>query len=177
MYLVSIYFDEKTNEQIKRLIQKTARACGNTFMPDGNVPPHITISAFETKKEQEVIERLKTVVEQLSQEKLQWVSVGAFLPHVLYITPVLNEYLHRMAEDVFETLNELEDTIIRKCYQPFGWLPHTTIGKTLTKEQLQTAFAVLQEQFAPFEGTVMQIGLAKTNPYTELALFELKENK
>jgi len=175
MYLVSIYFDEKTNEQIKRLIHKTAGACGNTFMPDGNVPPHITISAFETKKEQEVIERLKTVVEQLPQEKLQWVSIGTFLPHVIYITPVLNEYLHIISADVFEALNGMEGTIIRKCYQPFGWLPHTTIGKTLTKEQMQKAFAALQEQFAPFEGTVTRIGLAKTNPYTELALFELKE--
>jgi len=175
MYLVSIYFDEKTNEQIKRLIQKTAGECGNTFMLDGNVPPHITISAFETKKEKEVIERLKACALQLSQGKLQWVSVGTFLPHVLYITPVLNEYLHNMAVDVLESVNGMEDTIIRKCYQPFQWLPHTTIGKTLTKEQLQTAFAVLQEQFVVFEGTAMQIGLAKTNPYTELALFELKE--
>lgn len=175
MYLVSIYFDEKTNERINQLIRKTAEKSGNTFMLDGNVPPHITISAFETKKEKEVIERLKACAAQLFQGKLQWVSVGTFLPHVLYITPVLNEYLHNTEVDIFEALNVLEDTIIRNCYQPFQWLPHTTIGKTLTKEQLQTAFAELQEQFTVFEGNVTGIGLAKTNPYTELAWFELKE--
>lgn len=177
MYLVSIYFDEKTNERIEQLIKKTAQKCGNTFMLDGNVPPHITISAFETKKEKEVIERLKVCADGLLQGNLQWVSVGTFLPHVLYIMPVLNEYLHNMAVDIYEALNGMEETSIRKCYQPFQWLPHTTIGKTLTKEQLRTAFAVLQEQFAVMEGTVTQIGLAKTNPYTELALFALKENE
>lgn len=173
MYLVSIYFDEKTNKRIKQLIQKTAEKTGNTFMVDGNVPPHITISAFESKQEYEVIKNLEVCATRFEQGNLQWVSVGAFLPHVLYITPVLNEYLHSMAVDVFEVLNKLDDTLIRKCYQPFEWLPHTTIGKTLAKEQLQEAFAVLQEQFAVFEGTVTHIGLAKTNPYTELALFEL----
>ena len=40
---------------------------------------------------------------------------------------------------------------------------------------MQISFAVLQEQFTVFSGTVTKIGLAKTNPYTELALFSLKE--
>lgn len=174
MYLISIYFDDKTSEKIEQLIRKTAEKSRNTFMVDGNVPPHITISAFETKQEKEVIEKLEVCAKELTQGELLWVSVGTFLPHVIYVAPVLNEYLHNMSIDVFDILKEMEDTIIRKCYQPFQWLPHTTIGKTLTKDQLRESFTVLQEQFAVFEGMVTKIGLAKTNPYTELALFDLK---
>ena len=175
MYLISIYFDEKTNYKIERLIQKVAEKSGNMFMIDGRVPPHITISAFETKQENEVITRLEKYANGLWQGNLQWVSIGAFLPHVIYAVPVLNEYLHTMAEDVFSFLNNLEDTSVSKCYRPYQWLPHTTIGKTLSKEEMQISFAVLQEQFTVFSGTVTKIGLAKTNPYTELALFSLKE--
>ena len=177
MYLISIYFDEKTNKIIENLIRKTAEKSGNTFMLDGNVPPHITVSSFETRREDEAIKRLEKCAQKFARGEIQWVSVGSFLPHVIYITPVLNEYLHNMAVDVFESMNGMEETIIRKCYQPFQWLPHTTIGKTLSKGEMQAAFEVLQEQFAVFIGTVTKIGLAKTNPYTELELFTLKEDK
>lgn len=174
MYLVSIYFDEKTNKNIQNLIDKTACKTGNNFMIEGKVPPHITVSAFETKQEEKVLERLRAVAKDLSQNNLRWVSVGTFLPNVIYLAPVLNEYLLNMAQNIYEKMESVDETIMSPFYRPFQWVPHTTIGKLLTKEQMREAFEVLQEQFVPFEGTVTKIGLAKTNPYTELALFELQ---
>ena len=174
MYLVSIYFDEKTNMNIQNLIDKTACKTGNNFMIEGKVPPHITVSAFETKQEEKVLERLRAVAKDLSQNNLRWVSVGTFLPNVIYLAPVLNEYLLNMAQTIYEKMESVDETIMSPFYRPFQWVPHTTIGKLLTKEQMREAFEVLQEQFVPFEGTVTKIGLAKTNPYTELALFELQ---
>ena len=174
MYLVSIYFDEKTNKNIQNLIDKTACKTGNNFMIEGKVPPHITVSAFETKQEEKVLERLRAVAKDLSQNNLRWVSVGTFLPNVIYLAPVLNEYLLNMTQNIYEKMESVDETIMSPFYRPFRWVPHTTIGKLLTKEQMREAFEVLQEQFVPFEGTVTKIGLAKTNPYTELALFELQ---
>lgn len=175
MYLISIYFDEKTNYKIAQLIRKVAEKSGNTFMTDGKVLPHITISAFETKQEKEVIAKLEVYAAGAGQGELQWVSVGTFLPHVIYAAPVLNQYLHAMAEDIFNFLNETEDTVISKYYRPFQWIPHTTIAKTLSKDEMKTAFEAMQEQFIVFKGTVTKIGLAKTNPYEELALFTFKK--
>ena len=37
MYLVSIYFDEKTNQRIKEYMKQVAAKTGNSFMLDGNV--------------------------------------------------------------------------------------------------------------------------------------------
>lgn len=176
MYLISIYFDEKTNYKIEQLIRKVAEKSGNTFMLDGKVPPHITISAFETKREKEVIAKLEAYVNSAGQGDLHWVSIGTFLPHVIYAAPVLNQYLHTMAEDIFNSLNEIEDTVISKYYRPFQWIPHTTIAKTLDRDEMKAAFEAVQEQFSIFHGTVTKIGLAKTNPYEELVSFTLKEN-
>lgn len=175
MYLVSIYFDDKTNKNIQSLIDKVARKTGNDFMIAGKVPPHITISAFETKREAEVLERLQVVTEDLAQDHLRWVSVGTFLPNVIYLTPVLNAYLQNMTQAIYGKMESIDETIMNPFYLPYQWIPHTTIGKLLSKEQMRDAFEVLQEQFVPFEGTVTKIGLAKTNPYMELALFELKK--
>lgn len=174
MYLVSIYFDEKTTKNIQNLITKVAKKTGNIFMIEGKVPPHITISAFETKQEEEASERLEGVVNSLKQGNLRWVSVGTFLPNVIFIAPVLNEYLQNMTQTIYGKMENVEETIMNPFYRPYQWVPHTTIGKLMTKEQLQDAFAILQEQFVPFEGTVTRIGLAKTNPYTEIKLFDLK---
>ena len=58
-------------------------------------------------------------------------------------------------------------------YMPFQWLPHTTIAKKLSKEQMQTAFEVLQNSFGVFEGKVVRIGLAKPNPHRDIATWVL----
>lgn len=175
MYLVSLYFDEKTNKNIQNLIDKVAKKTGNGFMVEGKVPPHITVSAFETKQENEVLERLQIIATDLAQSNLRWVSVGTFLPNVIFLTPVLNAYLQNITQVLYGKIKDVNETRMNPFYLPYQWIPHTTIGKLLSKEQMQDAFKVLQEQFVPFEGMVTKIGLAKTNPYTELALFDLKK--
>ena len=133
MYLISIYFDEKTNRRIQQYINKVAECTGNTFMLDGSVPPHITISAFETQNEKAVIEALERAVARLRQGTLEWVSVGEFFPYVIFLIPVLNEYLHEMSVIVNDELSNTNGIKISPYYRPFQWLPHTTIAKKLSK--------------------------------------------
>lgn len=173
MYLVSLYFDEKTNRRIQSYMAQVARHTGNHYMEDNHVPPHITISAFETREEERAVEMLGKVIPKLTSGNLTWASVGQFFPYVIYLAPVLNAYLHDLSCQVFQTLSCLEDISISKFYQPFQWLPHTTVGKKLTAEEMQSAFAVLLQSFGMFEGTVTEIGLAKTNPYEDVTRWEL----
>lgn len=174
MYLVSLYFDDKTNKIIQNYINKVAEKTGNMFMLDGNVPPHITVSAFETKREDACVNLLENIVTEFKPDDLQWVSLGTFLPYVIYLMPVLNEYLHGVIETVYDEIGKVPETKMSPYYRPFGWLPHTTIGKKLSKEELKIAFDVMQNQFQVFEGTVTKVGLAKTNPYQEIKTWELK---
>lgn len=174
MYLISIYFDEKTNRRIQQYIDKVAEKSGNTFMLDGNVPPHITISAFETQNEDMVLKVLDSLVHKLQKGSLTWASVGQFFPYVIYMTPVLNAYLHGMAEAIYDVLSNLEGVQVNTHYRPFQWLPHTTIAKKLSREQMQIAFKVLQNSFGTFDGEVVKIGLAKPNPHRDIAIWELQ---
>ena len=174
MYLVSLYFDEKADARIRQYINAVAKRTGNTYMLDGKVPPHITVSAFESKQERAVIERLDECLKSLRKGNVQWASVGAFFPHVLYLSPVLNEYLHEISVVVNDSLQGMDDTRIRKCYQPFSWQPHTTIAKKLSAEEMRQGFTVLQESFGMFGGEVVKVGLAKTNPYEDIVTWELR---
>lgn len=169
MYLISLYFDEKTNKKIQLLIGNIARGSDNAYMIDKQVPPHLTLMAFESKLPQEkLISIVEEVVSRWPKGRLHWVSAGAFFPQVIYLAPVLNEYLQRLMEKVYGALAAQPDTNIQSCYRPYSWLPHTTVAKKLSQEQMQAAFAILQKEFAPFEGQVVKIGLSETTPKREI---------
>ena len=173
MYLVSIYFDEKTNETIRKYIERVAEKTGNTFMIDGKVPPHITVGAFETKAPHEkLVKVLSSVLENICVDSVQLASIGTFQTTSIFLAAVYNEYLHEMCKSICEVLESVDNTIIRKNYQPFHWLPHVTIGKTLSKEQQLAAFEELQKSFGPLEASVVKIGLSKTNPYMDICTWK-----
>ena len=172
-YLVSLYFDEKTDKIFREHIKKVADKSGNAFMTDHHVPPHITIAAFETGDEEGAISSVEKGIEGLKSESLLWVSVGALPSGVLYAAPVLNRYLQEMSEKLYEQIKTIKDVKISKFYQPFQWFPHTTIAKKLTKEEMETAFAALQWDFTYREGKVVRIGLATKQPYKEIKEWKL----
>lgn len=168
MYLVSIYFDEKTNNRIQSYINQVAKRSENTFMTENKVPPHLTVSAFETRDEGMILNLFERKKEIFQSGELTWCSVGTFFPHVIYVAPVLNAYLQKLSEKIYEILRDAEGIKVHACYRPMQWFPHTTIGKKLSKEEMSAAFQVMQEQFGMFSGKAVRIGLARTNPYEEL---------
>ena len=176
MYLISIYFDEKTDRQIRKLMAQVAEKTGNTFMQDNHVPPHITVAAIESRDENIAIAALEDCVQKLQQGKLRFISTGAFFPQVIYLEPVLNEYLHELAYQVNAAVKDLPETIVSPYYQPFSWIPHVTLAKQLSEEQMMLAFETMQKRFTPFEGAVTQIGIAKTNPHRDLKVWGLEKN-
>lgn len=174
MYLVSVYFDKKTENQMQSYINDVANACGNFFMIDNDVPPHMTITAFETSHEKDVVEVLNDAVSNIKRNKIEWVTVGTF-PAVIFIQPVLNEYLHNLSNVIYDSIVNVPNTKISKYYKPFSWLPHATIAKQLSEDEMRKAFDVLQKNFSTFEGEVVRIEIAKKNPYRIVASWELKD--
>ncbi len=168
MYLVSIYFDEKTNKRITEYISLAAKRSGNRFMIEGNVPPHITVSAFEINDGEKILTVLDDCVKGLCPGTLQWAGVGVFFPGAIYLAPVLNRYLQELSERVYGAISGIEGISISSFYRPYQWIPHTTVARTLKKGEMQAAFGAMQESFGMFSGEVVRIGLAKTNPYEEI---------
>ena len=176
MYLITACFDEKTNKSLQRWMDQVASASGNHFMADHKVPPHLTITSFESRAEREpqLIELTRQLSDRLCTGDIQFVSIGALLPYVLYATPVLNQYLQVLQNQVSESFSDLDEVRISRFYQLYQWLPHVTLGKTLDKEQMQLAFGAMQSRFAPFEGRIVELGLAKVNPHEDLIRIHLK---
>lgn len=172
-YLISVYFDEKANKILQRYIDQIAVATGNAFMIAKNVPPHMTITSIEARTVDVLKPTFRNLDGKLKAGKIQFVSVGQLLPYVMYVTPVLNEYLSELSVQIYEAYKAIPETTISKYYQPGSWLPHITLGKTLNKEQMMEAFKVMQENFQPFEAIITEIGLAKVNPHEDVVRYKL----
>lgn len=168
MYLISLYFDDVTNERIQSYMNQIAKRAGNDAMLAGKVPPHITLSAFETTQKSETVTVFDNLTKDFMCGEIMWCSVGMFFPHTIYLLPVMNHYLFQMSEQAYQRISRIRHVKIHQRYQPYSWIPHSTIGKSLSQEELREAFAVMQEQFGVLRGTAVSIGLAKTNPYTDI---------
>ena len=177
MYLISLYFDNETQEKLRTLMERVARRTENRFMQDNHVPPHITVAAVETKCEDELLIRVEKIANNLKCDKIQFVSVGTFSTRVIFVQPFLNEYLQQLSITLTQKLEQIDETILSSYYKPFNWLPHCTIAKQLSKDEMQKAFSELLQHFTPVNGYVTQIGVSKTNPHRDLRVWELyKDN-
>ncbi len=168
MYLVSLYFDEQTSKTISKLMKSVAVKSGNNYMLEKNIPPHLTIASAELCEVEYIISKIENCVKNYHQGQVEFVSIGSFKPHVLFLTPVLNEFLHNLSVDVNKALGQQNSK-----YLPFNWLPHTTIARTLSEEQMMTAFRVLQANFTPFTGRVIGVGLAENRPFRDVKVWNL----
>lgn len=177
MYLISIYFDKKTEEKMQVFINKVAKITGNTFMIDGNIPPHITLLGFQGKDEEKIIRLFDNGVDDIKSKDIYFSSVGEFKGQTLYVQPVLNEYLHELSEKVYAIYKDEEGIMFNPFYKPFTWIPHMSIGKHLDEYQMVEAFKYLMKNFVPMEAQVTRIGIAKTNPHRDIKIYEIKRNE
>lgn len=171
MYLVSAYFDETSNKILEDYIKKVALASGNDFYIANKVPAHLTLLALEARTVEELIPNFEKLTLQdntkLKSGEISIVTVGQLMPRVLYLAPFINEYLFDLQARVYEAFKDLPEVKISSYYKPYSWLPHITIGKTLTSEQMLRGVEVL-EDFRSLNGKIVKIGLAKVNPHEDV---------
>ena len=172
MYLISAYFDDSTTKQIQEYINRIYEATGNGFMVENHVPPHMTISALEARSVDVLVPYFEALDGALKSKEIQIVSLGQFLPYVFYGAPVLNDYLQQMSQVVFDAFKDIPEVTVSRYYRPGSWLPHITLGKQLSKEQMTKALEAMQD-FTPLKGKITRIGLSTVNPHRDIKILTL----
>lgn len=173
MYLISAYFDKNTTEQLQEYIYKIAEASGNNFMLDNNVPPHMTLTAIEARRVDVLIPTFENLNNKLHDGDISIISVGQFMPKVIYAAPYLNQYLFNLQQDICEAFADIPETTISNYYKPLSWLPHITLAKTLNKDQMAKAIMCMND-FKALDAQIVRIGLAKVNPHKDVSEISLK---
>ena len=172
MYLITAYFDDDLTNSLEQLKHVVEKASGNYWMTEHKVPMHLTVASFDVEDESVAKEVFQSVAARVKQEEVLLASIGLF-EHSVFASAVLTEGVQRMADVCFEELSRLDEVVISKKYRPFRWMPHVTIGKHMTEEEMVCAVRGLVKEFHMMKGQIVRVGLAGSKPYKELAMIEL----
>ena len=173
-YAVTLEFDTETENKIQELIDEVARATGCDYMKQSKIPPHITVSALVSDNEEALLLEMESIAETMKKDFVWFANIGVFNPLVIYLGPVMNEFLQNTCRTVNDRLLKYAEVGNRGQYLPNQWVPHAAIAVKLTPDALKEAFSIVQEKFSAFGATAEKIVLAKAEPYEELRAWELK---
>ena len=173
-YAVTLEFDKETEKIIQELIDEVARKTGCDYMKQAKIPPHVTVSALVSDQEEALLSEMEAIAESFRKGFLWFANIGIFNPFVIYLGPVMNEFLQDTCKTVNERLLQFAEVGNRGRYLPNQWVPHAGIAVKLTPDALKEAFAIVQEKFTAFGATAEKLVLARAEPYEELRSWKLK---
>jgi len=173
-YAVTLEFDKETTNKIQEMIDKVAEVTGCDYMKQSRIPPHVTVSGLVSNNEAELLSKMEDIAASMSKGSVWFANIGVFNPLVIYLGPVMNEFLLNTCRTVNERLLQYADVGNKGRYLPYQWVPHAAIAVKLTPEALKEAFAIVQEKFSAFGAMAEKIVLARAEPYQELKSWELK---
>ncbi len=172
-YAVTLEFDKETENKIQEMIDEVARVTGCDYMKQSKIPPHVTVSALVSDNEAVLLSEMENIAASMNKGSVFFANIGVFNPLVIYLGPVMNEFLQDTCRTVNERLLKYGEVGNRERYMPNQWVPHAGIAVKLTSESLKEAFAIVQEKFSAFEATAERIVLARAEPYEELKSWKL----
>ena len=173
-YAVTLEFDKETENKIQEMIDEVARATRCDYMKQSKIPPHVTVSALVSDNEAALHFEMENIAASMQKGSVFFANIGIFNPLVIYLGPVMNEFLQDTCRTVNERLLQYASVGNRGRYMPNQWVPHTAIAVKLTSDALKEAFAIVQKKFSAFGATAERIVLARAEPYKELCSWELK---
>ena len=173
-YAVTLEFDNETENKIQEMIDEVTRVTGCDYMKQSKIPPHVTVSALEGDNEAALLSEMENIAASMNKGSVFFANIGVFNPRVIYLGPVMNEFLQDTCRTVNERLLQYASVGNRGRYLPNQWVPHTAIAVKLTPDALKEAFAIVQKKFSVFGATAERIVLARAEPYEELRSWELK---
>lgn len=174
-YAVTLEFDKETETKIQRLIDEVSEKTGCDYMKRSNIPPHVTVSGLVSDQEEALLAEMEKVAQTISKSSIWFANIGVFNPLVIYLGPVMNEFLQNTCRTVNDRLLKYAEVGNKGRYLPNQWVPHAGIAVKMNPEALKEAFAIVQREFEAFGATAERIVLARAEPYEELKSWELKE--
>lgn len=176
-YAIVLYFDEGTNKIIDKTIKRAAALSGNNYMLDINIPPHITLGCFYSDRHVNLVEKVESFAKSLSPFEVTFNAIGAFEPYVLFASPIKDDHLTQLNALLHESLLNHYEPAENANYLPDKWMPHCSLAVRLDAEQFAKVKTIEAEIELPFTAQVTKIALAECNPYNEIAIWNINEDK
>ena len=175
-YAVSIHFSDNVNQIISSTVKSIALATGDDFIIKNKIPPHVTVGAFHSSKNDENVLIQKVKEFSLSQESgtVLFTEIGNFNKRVLFFAPKKNDFLSQINEKLHNLLLPDFEKADNGYYLPEVWFPHTTLATRLNQNNFTEAMKIAAKIDLPLTATVNEIAIYRCQPFEELKIFKLK---
>ena len=178
-YAITLYFDDATTMQIRKLMADFAYVTGNDFMTANDVPPHLTLGMFHVNDAD--VGKLKSLFEDFVSAVqggdfsfgISFSGFESFLDKVIFIKPEVDENLSLLNKLLHEIILPYFEPADNRNYLPENWYPHIALGVKLTHEQFEKGMEFLKKVAFNRNASIISIGLAQCNPYTRLIDFNV----
>lgn len=176
-YAVSLHFSKNVNDIITSAVSSIAEITGNRFIIENKIPPHVTIGAFHSTKENEsrLIQQVNDFSKNLKPVFVNFTELGNFNGKVLFLKPEKDEYLSEINKKIHELLLPNFEKGDNGYYMPDIWFPHTTLGTRLNQSQFSKALAIAEKIPLPLTAEAYEIGLYQCSPFLELKRYPLSK--
>lgn len=179
-YAVSLCFDYTAAQSVKAVQERLAQICGNNFLIEHSVPPHVTLGVFHA--EPGALSALQNAFDDFAKSArdvlggqgldLEFGGADCFLNKVLFLAlkkdspsfacvKRLNEILHQKFLPLFEAGDN-------RNYLPERWLPHAALAVKLTPPQFEKCAPLLGLSSAQSGGA--SFGLANDSSSAQIEL-------
>lgn len=179
-YTVSLCFEGAAAQRLVDAQERLAQICGNNFLIEHSVPPHVTLGVFHA--EPGALSALQNAFDGFAMSArdvlggkgldLEFGGTDSFLDKVLFLAlkkdspsfacvKRLNEILHQKFLPLFEAGDN-------RNYLPERWLPHVALAVKLTPPQFEKCAPLLGLSSAQSGGA--SLGLATDSSSAQIVL-------
>lgn len=170
-HAISAWFDEEAESQIRRIWQNLSEAGISSSYHNGPFRPHITLSAYDDLRVQDLASSLSTYLESSPKIDLKFDSVGYFARPAggaFFLTPTMTEALWNFRAKIAEVLRDYGSKLHAPYYEQDNWIPHCTLATRIPESQVVEAFAEIKKITLPVIAQITRVGIIKFPEEIEL---------
>ena len=194
-YAMSLLPDQEAAAQIKAAVKALADNCGNSFMVEHDVPPHLTLGVFHARESD--LARLQELFRDFAQKaladlehsaaqkfwttkndsalSLEFFGADNFLDKVIFLSLGSAQVARKKNPELFGLNAALHDIIggrfepgDNRNYIPANWHPHIALAVKMNAAQFKKGFDFAQSLCLPKRAGFVALSLALCKPYKEI---------
>ncbi len=168
-YSIGVYFDHKTEVEIRRIWQVLAENQIADYLHLSNNRPHLTLAIFEDLDLEKTSDILCKLADEFQVLDVSFQSVGIFPYSTVFLAPLVSHELLNYQQELHEKLAPFSTLPEIPYFLPGQWVPHCSMAIDFeTEKWVEAVQKILEEVRLPINGKITELGLTSFRPVVHL---------
>ncbi len=170
-YAVELYFDDVFSKKVELAWQRI-----HSELAKLNSRPHISLTVIDSGSEKCLMEIIERFAQTTSTFRVHFSSLATFSgsESVVFLAPVVTSQLLSLHQTFHEELSAFNQKSW-SYYMPGNWVPHCTLAQEASGNNIAKIIQNCRQDDLFTEAQIIEIGLVKSRPFTDLGRFPLRK--